>query len=305
MNEETAVKEQSFDFGVHHQMGLRTPPDGTGRSQLPFPLDRESEEALRKSLKTLNPELNRVQAITLLTGQTTFAVRNSNSMSVSGAAAVTLAKITNGYTGQLLVLLFQDANVTITDDATGLPGTVNLKTAFTGAAGDALLLACTATNSWVEVARSPIIPTVKTGTIVDNADVATAVGGGTNTDTVVSHGLGRVPAQITIAARVTGTGSTNSKVAAGSATYDAAAALVNVFAIRYNNVGSPSFSGGDLELITNTDIGATGVGGAHEAITITILSVTATQFTFRINGILTGADPGASTVANITWKVEG
>lgn len=123
------------------------------RAQLQYPLDAESLATLKAGLPTPLKELQRVQAITLLTGQTTFDVRNTDVMSVTGNAAVTIATITNGYSGQVLSLLFNDANVTITDTASGATGTINLNGAFTSSTNAILQLLHDGT-SWREIDRT-------------------------------------------------------------------------------------------------------------------------------------------------------
>lgn len=123
------------------------------RAQLQYPLDAESFGTLKSSLPKILQELSRVQAITLATGTTTFDIRNTDVMSVTASAAVTIATISNGYNGQILTLFFNDANVTITDNATGTLNTINLDASFVSSANSILQLMHDGT-SWREVARS-------------------------------------------------------------------------------------------------------------------------------------------------------
>ena len=92
-------------------------------------------------------------AVTIAAAATTFAI-TSNVVTVTGdALANIVATITGGVSGQLLTLIFVDALVTITDDATGTADTVNLSGAFVSTANDTLTLVYNGT-SWREVARS-------------------------------------------------------------------------------------------------------------------------------------------------------
>jgi hypothetical protein len=92
-------------------------------------------------------------ALTLGAGVTTF-VATSNVMTITGdAGANTIATITGGIDGQELILIFVDANVTITDDNTHAANTVDLSAAFTSADDTVLKLVFDGT-SWYEVSRS-------------------------------------------------------------------------------------------------------------------------------------------------------
>lgn len=92
-------------------------------------------------------------ALTLDAGATTLAA-TSDLMTVAGdAGGNTIGTITGGYSGQILTLLFVDANVTITDTDAATADTVNLSAAFTGAANTALVLLFNGTK-WFEISRS-------------------------------------------------------------------------------------------------------------------------------------------------------
>ena len=109
------------------------------------PLETASFET---DVKELQSELNRVQALTLKSGDITFEVRNSNAMSISASATVSITTITNGYNGQLLILLFSDSNVTFVHDASGAKNTINLKgTDITSVANGVIMLVSDGT-SW-------------------------------------------------------------------------------------------------------------------------------------------------------------
>lgn len=117
--------------------------------------DPLAEGKLRSFLERFFPSYkyrSRKDELTILNGETTFNL-TSNYMVLTGAAAVTIARIIGGYEGQRLLLGFTDANVTITDDASGNADTVNLSGAFTGSADDTIELIYNGT-SWREVSRS-------------------------------------------------------------------------------------------------------------------------------------------------------
>src|SRR3990167_10938471 len=93
------------------------------------------------------------KALTLGVGATTFAA-TSDLMTITGdGGANTIGTITGGVNGQILTLLFVDANVTITDTYAATANTVNLSAAFTGAANTALTLVSNG-NKWFEISRS-------------------------------------------------------------------------------------------------------------------------------------------------------
>ena len=92
-------------------------------------------------------------SVTIAAAATTFAVA-SNVVNVTGdAGGNTVATITGGTNGQVLVLKFIDALVTITDTAATTANTVNLSAAFTSTANDIMTLVFDG-NKWFEMARS-------------------------------------------------------------------------------------------------------------------------------------------------------
>ena len=90
---------------------------------------------------------------TLGAGVTTFAAVGEYIQITGNAGTNTVATITGGVAGQIIVLVFVDGLVTITDDATGNANTVNLSAAFTSSANDIMMLISDAT-SWREISRS-------------------------------------------------------------------------------------------------------------------------------------------------------
>lgn len=94
-----------------------------------------------------------ITPLTLGTGVTTFAV-TGEAMTITGdALGNTIATITGGLTGQILILTFVDALVTITDDNTHAANSVDLSAAFTSA-DDTTLVVFFDGTSWYELSRS-------------------------------------------------------------------------------------------------------------------------------------------------------
>jgi len=91
---------------------------------------------------------------TLGVGVTAIAVGASNVMTITGdGGGNTIATITGGRDGQVLTLIFVDANVTITDDNSHASNSVDLSAAFTSADDTVLQLIYDGT-SWYEISRS-------------------------------------------------------------------------------------------------------------------------------------------------------
>ena len=150
--------EQNFQFGEGQMLSnamrnLDKPyPDASIKDHI---YDAEDLGAFRFMLERTIPEIiigRRRDALTIPSGATAFGI-TSNFMVVTGAAAVTIGTITGGYIGMIVVVLFTDANVTITDTNTGAINTVNLSVAFTSTANDVLQLMYDGT-SWFEISRS-------------------------------------------------------------------------------------------------------------------------------------------------------
>ena len=149
-----------WDFGASQgdQSFVGAPSSGVfvpPRAQLQYPLDGESQGSLKVALESVQKDViyrqNRV-LFTIASGATSFNVA-SGYMVLTGAAAVTIATIRGGREGQILTVSFTDANITITDTATGAADTVNLSAAFTSSAEDTMQLLFDGT-SWREVSRS-------------------------------------------------------------------------------------------------------------------------------------------------------
>lgn len=94
-----------------------------------------------------------ITSLTLGVGETTFAVTGEVMEITGDAGGNTIATITGGVTGQILVLFFVDSNVTITDDNTHAANTIDLSAAFTSA-DDAVLVLMFDGTSWYEISRS-------------------------------------------------------------------------------------------------------------------------------------------------------
>lgn len=112
-----------------------------------------------KTLAWVGPVIGSQSALpaTLSPGATTFAVTISRVMIITGdGGGNTIGTITGGTSGQMLVLIFVDANVTITDTEAATADTINLAgtaTNFTSAANKTLTLIHNGTK-WLETARS-------------------------------------------------------------------------------------------------------------------------------------------------------
>lgn len=92
-------------------------------------------------------------ASTLGVGATAIAVTGEAMVITGDGGANTVATITGGATGQLLILTFVDALVTITDTDAHTANTVDLSAAFVSADDKTLTLFFDGT-SWYELARS-------------------------------------------------------------------------------------------------------------------------------------------------------
>lgn len=167
-------------------------------------------------------------------------------------------------------------------------------------AGQFIELIYDGTNFQIVSQMSGIIGmAVASGTVSDNNAVTTSTGSGTNTDTTVTHGLGRTPKMVVIAAEIQGAGTTNSSYISGSATYDASGTLISSSWTGFNQSGSLTFAGWLRG--TNSAMSVAGVGGFYDTITVSVNTIGATTFVFRINGKHNSSSGGTSTVRSITW----
>src|SRR3990167_345077 len=107
-----------FNFGANFEQPTDLANLNQRLSQLSYPLDATSEAILQDAIKNAIPSLNRVQSITLKSGDISFDVRNTDVMRIAASAAVSITTISNGYDGQILTLLFDDANTTLVHNAT-------------------------------------------------------------------------------------------------------------------------------------------------------------------------------------------
>ncbi len=140
------IGEYAASLGSEDAGGLRFT---CSRSPGPVPVIFGSEGNVWFQYKTSNV----VQATTLAAGATTLALTKNFLKLTGNAAGNTLATITGGLAGQTLNIIFQDAYVTVTDDATRTANTINLSAALTGAANTVLTLLSDGT-SWYEQSRS-------------------------------------------------------------------------------------------------------------------------------------------------------
>jgi hypothetical protein len=96
---------------------------------------------------------NTKTTVTVAGAATTFAIASNVAVVTGDAGGNTIATITGGVSGQVLILIFIDNKVTITDDASKTANTINLSAAFTSAVNTTLTLVYDGT-SWYEMARS-------------------------------------------------------------------------------------------------------------------------------------------------------
>ena len=155
------------------------------------------------------------------------------------------------------------------------------------------------------------------GTIADNDNVAVSTGAGTNTDTVVTHGLGTTPVKVTISASVlaigkpASTGGSNKRGYA-IAVYDTSSSdpilISGHVYINKNDDAADIATTRDLRITGANAFLVAGTSDAsanQETIKIQIVSIGATQFTFRINGVVVGTPEAEdSSVKYISWVAE-
>jgi hypothetical protein len=82
-------------------------------------------------------------------GDTTPSVSGVSFLNIANSGATSITNFTNAVEGQVLMLLFQDSNTTITRNNAYLSGGTN----FTSTANDTLTLIYSSPN-WYEIARS-------------------------------------------------------------------------------------------------------------------------------------------------------
>lgn len=137
------------------EFGNQTPNGQPRRAQLQYPLDLESEGALRYALEKVEKDVirkrNRFQ-LHLDTTRTSFDV-GSDYMVVTADSTTTIARIGGGREGQILTLQFGDSDIIISDNDSGDANTVNLSAAFTSSPNDVMQVLFDGT-SWREVSRS-------------------------------------------------------------------------------------------------------------------------------------------------------
>jgi len=146
---------------------------------------------------------------------------------------------------------------------------------------------------------------IYSGTISDNNSVATS-DAGTNTDTVITHSLGVLPSLIILNCDIFAAGQTKGYQAIGQVAYkgDGNIAWSNVWGSTSAGTSARVTTMGTTPVML-TSLVATATGGNYEIITVSIISITSTQFTFRINGNWSGAAFATSSVNTISYTVIG
>lgn len=129
------------------------------RSQIDYPLDLQSIGAIQDALDDI--EKNHIRKRTrvpktLATGANDFSISSEYLILTGDAAGNVIGTIGGGREGQTLIIDFVDNHVTLTDDASGNPDTINLAGAgvdFNSTANDVVTLIYNG-KSWKEVSRS-------------------------------------------------------------------------------------------------------------------------------------------------------
>lgn len=139
------------------------------------------------------------------------------------------------------------------------------------------------------------------GTIADNINYTSSGGAGTNYDTTVTHGLGRMPRLIEVSFQ--NLWSTTTPTSGNrywfQIQWDNALAVTKKFVLQTTN--STTLVGADTDVLaTLTMVGTSTNAGT---VTFSLVSVSATTFVFRINAANTAGSPsGQFTQAN--WSVK-
>ena len=96
----------------------------------------------RMPMATASPALNKTQSLTLPAGATTFAATGKLVLLSGDVGTNTIATITGpmAFASNEITIIFQDADVTFTNDDTSAANTLNLDATFTSAANDVLKL---------------------------------------------------------------------------------------------------------------------------------------------------------------------
>lgn len=137
-----------------NQPGMNTPQ----RGQLAYPLDLESEGALRAALENVEKDVIRKRnkfSLHLDTTKTEFNV-GSDYMVLTADSTTNIARIGGGREGQILLLEFGDSDLRLTDNDSGDANTINLAgtaTNFTSSSNGMMQIHFNGT-SWREVSRS-------------------------------------------------------------------------------------------------------------------------------------------------------
>lgn len=130
-------------------------PVGIQRAQIQYPLDAQSEGALKLALENVEKDVIRKRNRYLLhldTTRTSFDV-GSDYMVMTADSTTNIARIGGGREGQILTLQFGDSDIVLADNDTADPNAINLSAAFTSSPNDVMQLLYDGI-SWREVNRS-------------------------------------------------------------------------------------------------------------------------------------------------------
>lgn len=149
------MNDRPFSFGENQQPFGQPMPVGVQRAQLQYPLDAQSEGALKLTLENVEKDVIRRRnryPLHLDTTRTSFDV-GSDYMVMTADSTTNIARIGGGREGQILTLQFGDSDIVLVDNDTADPNAINLSAAFTSSPNDMMQLHYDGT-SWREVSRS-------------------------------------------------------------------------------------------------------------------------------------------------------
>lgn len=118
------------------------------------------------------------------------------------------------------------------------------------------------------------------------------IGTGT-TDTVITHGLGKLPNLLTVSMTLTAYGSSSGGVTVGTIQVNSAGTIVGGFGV--NQLGSTT----SLQSMGN--LSASGSGASFYNMTVSIINITSTQFTIRCVQTVGAGSPNTSNISGIGW----
>lgn len=132
------------------------------------------------------------------------------------------------------------------------------------------------------------------GTIANQSSLAHSGGGGTNTDVVVTHGLGVTPGIIEITSLIGAPSSVADRGAMVYCRFNASGTIISCTNMQFLNAA------GTISGVTTTTYSLVSAANGLQ-ITVSLISIGASQFTFRINATDVGTGNGSGSVTSINW----